>query len=447
MERILIVDDDTYICKLLVNFLKKQGYKTDAAYTGASALSLLKKKDYQLVISDFRLPDKDGFDILTQARELSPPPPVVIITAYEDLGTAIRLIRQGAYDYITKPLIPDEVMGLVREALRQERPKDSGLSFKKDFIRGNSRMFQEVLEHVSIVAPVDMNVIIQGETGSGKEYVARSIHYNSGRKEGPFIAVDCGALPKGLVNSELFGHVKGSFTGASYDKAGLFEQASGGTLFLDELSNLDTENQVKLLRVLQENKISRIGDPKSIQVDVRMVVASNEDLRQEVERNNLREDLYHRLNEFKIVVPPLREREDDVLLFARAFVERAAERFDKEVRGFDEDVGELLKSYTWPGNIRELKNVINRSVLLAKSNTITLMELPEEVRTMHAVEESGPGSPDLKKASMEAEKEAIVRALVRSNYNKSQAARILNIDRKTLYNKIKQFNISLIEPS
>ena len=303
MERILIVDDDTYICKLLLNFLKKQGYETDAAYTGASALSLLEKKDYQLIISDFRLPDKDGFDILYRAREKEPSPPVVIITAYEDLGTAIRLIRQGAYDYITKPLIPEEVMGLVREALQREQPKDSGPSFERDFIRGNSPEFQEVLDHVSIVAPVNMNVIIQGETGSGKEYVARSIHFNSRRKEGPFIAVDCGALPKGLVNSELFGHVKGSFTGATYDKEGLFEQASGGTLFLDELSNLDTENQVKLLRVLQENKITRIGDAKSIHVDVRLVVASNEDLRQEVERNNLREDLYHRLNEFKIMVP------------------------------------------------------------------------------------------------------------------------------------------------
>lgn len=447
MERILIVDDDTYICKLLLNFLKKQGYEADAAYTGASALSLLEKNDYQLVISDFRLPDKDGFDILYRAREKEPSPPVVIITAYEDLGTAIRLIRQGAYDYITKPLIPEEVMGLVREALRREQAKDSGPFFERDFIRGNSPGFQEVLDHVAIVAPVNMNVIIQGETGSGKEYVARSIHFNSRRKEGSFIAVDCGALPKGLVNSELFGHVKGSFTGATYDKAGLFEQATGGTLFLDELSNLDTENQVKLLRVLQENKITRVGDAKSIDVDVRLVVASNEDLRQEVERNNLREDLYHRLNEFKIMVPPLRERGEDILLYAREFIERAAGRFDKEVTGFDEDVRELLMSYPWPGNLRELKNVMNRSVLLSKSSTITLRELPEEVRTLHAVEHSDPGSLGLKKASREAEKEAIVRALVKSNYNKSQAARILNIDRKTLYNKIKQFNISLIEPS
>ena len=447
MERILIVDDDTYICKLLLNFLKKQGYEAEAAYSGASALSLLEKKDYQLIISDFRLPDKDGFDILSRAMEKTPPPPVVIITAYEDLGTAIRLIRQGAYDYITKPLIPEEVTGLVREVLQREQSKDSEPSFKRDFIQGNSTGFREVLEHVSIVAPVNMNVIIQGETGSGKEYVARSIHYNSRRKEGPFIAVDCGALPKGLVNSELFGHVKGSFTGATYDKVGLFEQASGGTLFLDELSNLDMDNQVKLLRVLQEDKITRVGDAKSIHVNVRLVVASNEDLHQEVERNNLREDLYHRLNEFKIMVPPLRERGEDILLFAREFVERAASRFNKDVTSFDTDVRELLMSYPWPGNIRELKNVMNRSVLLAKSSTITLRELPEEVRTLHGLEHSGPGSPDLKNASREAEKEAIIKALVRSNYNKSQAARILNIDRKTLYNKINKFNISLIEPS
>jgi two-component system response regulator HydG len=299
-----------------------------------------------------------------------------------------------------------------------------------------------------------MNVIIQGETGSGKEYVARSIHFNSHRKEGPFIAVDCGALPKGLVNSELFGHIKGAFTGASYDKAGLFEQAGGGTLFLDELSNLDTENQVKLLRVLQENKITRVGDTKSIRVDVRLVVASNEDLRQEVDRKNLREDLYHRLNEFKIAVPPLRSRDTDILVFAEAFIERAAERFGKQVNGFNDDVRELLMSYPWPGNVRELKNVINRSVLLAKSDTIGMMDLPDEVRTLQAVSQSKKnlekGTSEgmaLKEASIEAEKEAIIRALVRSNYNKSQAARMLNIDRKTLYNKIRKFHISLIEPS
>jgi len=446
MERILIVDDDTYICKLLLNFLKKKGYQADAAYTGASALSLLDEKDYQLVISDFRLPDKDGFDILYRAREKNPSPPVVIITAYEDLSTAIRLIRQGAYDYITKPLIPEEVMGLVREVLSSELPEESGPSFEKDFIRGNSPGFQEVMDHVSIVAPVDMNVIIQGETGSGKEYVARSIHFNSQRKEGPFIAVDCGALPKGLVNSELFGHVKGSFTGATYDKAGLFEQSSGGTLFLDELSNLDAENQIKLLRVLQESKITRVGDAKNIHVDVRLVVASNEDLRKEVESNNLREDLYHRLNEFKIMLPSLRERGDDIILFATEFLERAAKRFNKEVTGFDEDVRELLMGYHWPGNIRELKNVMNRSVLLAKSRTVSLREFPEEVRTQHALEKHAAGSTDLKGASREAEKEAIVRALVSSGYNKSQAARILNIDRKTLYNKIEKFNISLNKP-
>jgi two-component system response regulator HydG len=265
--------------------------------------------------------------------------------------------------------------------------------------------------------------------------------------------VDCGALPKGIVNSELFGHMKGSFTGAIYDKPGLFEQASGGTLFLDEISNLDVENQMKLLRVLQEKRITRIGDTKSISVDVRLLVASNEDLRQEVTKKNLREDLYHRLNEFKINVPPLRERGDDVLVYAKAFIARASRRFNKQVTDFNKEVRDILLNYPWPGNIRELKNVMTRSVLLAKSDEISLREIPEEVRTGQALfqyHESGSEShanhTNLKSVAEKAEREAIIRALVKSNYNKSSAARLLKIDRKTLYNKIKQLNISLIEP-
>jgi two-component system response regulator HydG len=247
--------------------------------------------------------------------------------------------------------------------------------------------------------------------------------------------------------------MKGSFTGAIYDKPGLFEQAGGGTLFLDEISNLDAENQMKLLRVLQEKKITRIGDTKSISVDVRLLVASNEDLRQEVAKKNLREDLYHRLNEFKIKVPPLRERGDDVLVYAKAFIARASRRFGKQVTGYNKEVRDILLNYPWPGNIRELKNVMTRSVLLAKANEISLREIPEEVRTGQALfqyHESGSenhaNNTNLKSVAEKAEREAIIRALVKSNYNKSSAARLLKIDRKTLYNKIKQLNISLIEP-
>jgi two-component system, NtrC family, response regulator HydG len=452
MQRILIIDDDTYICKLLENYLSRNGYLPEAVYTGSSALQKLKENTYNLVLCDFRLPDRDGFDILSRVKTTDSATPVIIMTAYKDLTTAVRLIKAGAYDYITKPLIPEEVLELIREAIEKSERRDTSVTFEQDFITGQSRKFEEILEHIRIVSPVDMTVVVEGETGSGKEFVARAIHFNSKRRSGAFVAVDCGALPKGIVNSELFGHIKGSFTGATYDKKGLFEQAHGGTLFLDEISNLDAENQMKLLRVLQEKTVTRIGDTRPIKVDIRLVVASNEDLVKEVEQSNMREDLYHRLNEFKILVPPLRERGEDVLVFASAFVDRAARRFEKDVSGYDQDVRQILLNYPWPGNIRELKNVMTRSVLLARGNTITLQDIPEEIKTRQALllnRDGGNGRArsdvKLKDAAGKAEKEAIIQALIKSNYNKSKAARLLRIDRKTLYNKIKQFNISLIE--
>ena len=452
MHRILIIDDDTYICKLLDNYLSRNGYQAESVYTGSSAIQKLKENTYNLVLCDYRLPDRDGFDILTRVKTTDPATPVIIMTAYKDLSTAVRLIKAGAYDYITKPLIPEEVLELIREAIEKAEQRDTTFTFEKDFITGKSPKFQEILDHIRIVSPVDMTVVIEGETGSGKEYVARAIHFNSKRRKGAFVAVDCGALPKGIVNSELFGHIKGSFTGATYDKKGLFEQASGGTLFLDEISNLDAENQMKLLRVLQEKTVTRIGDTRPIKVDVRLVVASNEDLIKAVEQSNMREDLYHRLNEFKIIVPPLRERGEDVLVYAEAFINRAAKRFEKALEGYDQDVRQILLNYPWPGNIRELRNVMTRSVLLARGTGITLQDIPEEVKTRQALLQNrdggnGHGRTDvkLKDAAGKAEKEAIIQALIKSNYNKSKAARLLKIDRKTLYNKIKQFNISLIE--
>jgi two-component system response regulator HydG len=450
MKRILIIDDDSYICKLLENYLGKNGYIAETALTAGKAITKLNNSDFDLVLSDYRLPDKDGFYILNQVKSKNPSIPVIIMTAYEEIGTAIKLIKSGAYDYITKPLIPEEVLGLLKEAMTREIIQQNSVSFQQDFIPGRSPKFKEILDHIRIVSPVNMTVIVQGETGSGKEHLARAIHFNSKRKNGPFVAVDCGALPKGVVNSELFGHVKGSFTGATYDKKGLFEQADGGTLFLDEISNLDVENQMKLLRVLQEKTITRVGDVRNIKVDVRLIVASNEDLLKEAEKKNIRDDLYHRLNEFKIIVPPLRERKEDILIFADAFLKRAGVRFNKSVTGYSDEVKKILLEYQWPGNIRELRNVIFRAALLSKTPLITMEEIPEEVKTRRALHqnisshaEKGRQEMDLKDAATLAEKQTIIQALVRSNYNKSQAARLLNIDRKTLYNKIKHLNISL----
>lgn len=450
MQRILVIDDDTYTCKLIVAYLNKRGYDSDSAYTGISAIKLMDEHDYDLILSDYRLPDRDGFDILQHAKKKHLTTPVIIMTAYENLTTAIKLIKSGAFDYITKPLIPEELFELIQTATHHQEERSKNVAFERDFIQGKSKKFREILEYIRIVSPVNMSVIIQGETGSGKEYVARAIHMNSKRKEGPFIAVDCGALPKGLVNSELFGHIKGSFTGAIHDKKGLFEQANGGTLFLDEIGNLDAANQMKLLRVLQEKTITRIGDTRSVKVDVRIIVASNEDLLLEMEKNRLREDLYHRLNEFKIEVPPLRLRGEDVLEFTDAFLKRAALRFGKPVKEYDEKVKDILMNYSWPGNLRELKNVITRAVLLSTSTLITLKEIPDEIKTRQALQRHmepntnpNPSEVNLKDAASMAEKEAIIEALVKSNYNKSQAARYLKIDRKTLYNKIKQYRISL----
>ena len=451
MLRILLIDDDTYICKLLNNYLNKNGYHSDTAFTGIAAIKKIDDNQYDLVISDYRLPDRNGFDILNHVKKKDPGIPVIIMTAYKDLTTAVGLIKSGAFDYITKPIIHEELLELIKEATVQKKEVNTPqIDFQQDFIRGKSKKYKEILEHVRIVSPVNLSVIIEGETGSGKEFIARAIHFNSKRKDGPFIAVDCGALPKGLVNSELFGHIKGSFTGAIYDKKGLFEQANGGTLFLDEIGNLDAENQMKLLRVLQEKTLTRIGDTKSLKVDVRLIVATNVDMLVEMENGKIREDLYHRLNEFKITVPPLRFRGEDVLVYADEFLSRAALRFDKKVRGYDEEVRDMLLEYSWPGNIRELKNVITRAVLLSGTQHITLNEIPDEIKTNQILQQNmdkpagnSPFETNLKDAASSAEKEAIIQALVKTNYNKSQAARYLKIDRKTLYNKIKQYNISL----
>jgi len=450
MHRILVIDDDTYICKLLTNYLKKHAYDADSAFSGVEALKMIDHNSYELVISDYRLPDRDGFDILRHVKEKDPGIPVIIMTAYKDLTTAVRLIKSGAFDYITKPLIHEELLELIKEATVPKEAHVPQVNFQEDFIRGRSKKFKEILEHVRIVSPVNMSVIIEGETGSGKEYIARAIHHNSQRKDGPFIAVDCGALPKGLVNSELFGHIKGAFTGATYDKKGLFEQANGGTLFLDEIGNLEAENQMKLLRVLQEKTLTRVGDTKKMKVDVRLIVATNVDMLVEMKNGKIREDLYHRLNEFKIAVPPLRSRGEDILVYADAFLNRAAIRFDKQVNGYDQAVRTMLLEYSWPGNIRELKNVITRAVLLSETEQITLKEFPDEIKTTQEIQRNintpvgaGTSETNLKDAASSAEKEAIIQALVKTNYNKSQAARHLKIDRKTLYNKIKQYNISL----
>lgn len=449
MARILIIDDDIFICKAIQKQLVNKGFRTEIAFSGNAGLTLLKEKAFSLVLCDFRLPDKDGLEMLREVKKMDPRIPVVIITAYADVRMAVKLMKQGAYDYLTKPLQHEEIVSLAKQ-LTSAVKKDGSSGVSEDFLVGENPGFKQAVKFAEKVAPTGMSVLIEGETGTGKEYVARYIHRNSSRKNKPFVAVDCGAIPKELAGSELFGHVKGSFTGAVGDKTGVFQQADGGTLFLDEIGNLSYSVQVQLLRTLQEKMVTRIGENKPVKVDVRVITATNETLTQQVEENNFREDLLHRINEFKIVLPPLRKRPEDILFFADHFRKLANEELEQQVKRFSDDVREIFFRYEWPGNMREMKNVVKRAVLLSSGETLTTGALPEEIVQFSSVQTfSGEGIKEnkpeqtLKKLTSGAEKEIIIKAIEAAGYNKSKAARTLKIDRKTLYNKIRQYGIDI----
>lgn len=455
-KKILIVDDDQDIRLLLDKFFSKKGYKTNTASDGTTAIDILKNDKYDLVLCDFKLPDLNGLELIQKIKVINPEAAMLVITGYSDVKVAVKAIKLGAYDYVTKPLYPDEILITVENALeskkKQKQTAKAAPKQKKRFIIGDSPQAQQMMKHIKLIAPTDMSVIIQGETGTGKEFVANEIHNNSKRRSNPFVAIDCGALPKDLAGSELFGHVKGAFTGALNDKEGSFESANGGTLFLDEIGNLSYDNQVKLLRVIQERKIKKIGGTKDIPIDVRLIVATNENLADAVQEGNFREDLYHRFNEFKIHLSPLRERKSDIKVFARFFLENANSELGKNVKDFEPEVLNRMKAYYWHGNLRELYNVVKRAVLLAQTDMITLDCLPEEIKSpvyfaqkdMEAPQEkTNTDSSNLKSVSKIAERDAIISVLEKTGYNKTKAADVLKIDRKTLYNKMKSYNIDL----
>ena len=451
MNRVLIVDDDQDIRLLLDRFLSKNNFTTKTAATGEEASQLLREQNFDLVVCDFKLPDLNGLELIQRIKILRPQAAIIVITGYSDVKVAVKAIKLGAYDYVTKPLYPDEILLTIKQAIKSgAKPKEptKAPAEQNGFIIGESPQSKQVMKHVKLIAPTDMSVIIQGETGTGKEFVANEIHRHSQRKDKPFVAIDCGALPKELAGSELFGHVRGAFTGAISDKTGSFESADGGTLFLDEIGNLSYENQVKLLRVIQERKIKQIGSTKDIPIDVRVIVATNENLAEAVKQGEFREDLYHRFNEFKINLAPIRERKTDVRVFAQHFLKTANRDLNKQVQGFDEAVMEKMKNYYWHGNLRELHNVVKRSVLLTQGDTVTLDALPEEIKSPRYFEEPTADTPpnepaNLKAVSKIAERDAIISVLEKTGYNKSKAANVLNIDRKTLYNKMKSYNIDL----
>ncbi|RYU94143.1 sigma-54-dependent transcriptional regulator [Emticicia agri] len=476
MQRILVIDDDTDICLLLRRFLSKNGYEVAIAQNGQTGLSLLEDFSPDLVMTDFRLGDLDGGQILRKIKERFPEVPVLIITGYSDIKIAIDVMKQGAFDYITKPLFPDEILLTIKKALSGEKPdgsmqttaeKENGATKStnkstrskpdSNYIFGNGPESKNLYRQIDLVAPTNYSVIIYGESGSGKESIAQEIHKRSKRANGPFIAMDCGAISKELAASEMFGHEKGSFTGALNQKIGHFEMANGGTLFLDEVANLPYDVQVALLRVVQERKLRRIGGNKEISVDVRILVASNERLMESCRKGKFREDLYHRFNEFSLDVPPLRDRKADILEFAQFFLETTNAELGKDIKGFDEDVKAAFLSYPWYGNLREMRNVVKRSTLLSDGDYIESKSLPFEIinysrllfsePTQPVISEDivpkqeEPAKPNLKSAALDAEYEMILQVLKQVNYNKSKAAQVLSIDRKTLYNKMKSYNL------
>jgi two-component system response regulator HydG len=464
MPSILVIDDDRDICLVLSKFLSKSNYLVNTAFNGAEGLHQLRSHDYDLILCDYKLPDVTGIELLQRIKILNTNVAIIIITGYSDVKTAVEAFRYGAIDYITKPLYPDELLVTIKEAIAKNKSRffdyaehqEAGSTVRKvkpydlpstaDFVVGTSKESKAIQQQIELIAPSDMSVIISGETGTGKEFVAQSIHKFSKRNTKPFIAIDCGALPKELAGSELFGHIKGSFTGAVADKQGSFEVADGGTIFLDEIGNLSYENQIKLLRVIQERKIKRIGATKDISIDVRIITATNENLINAVKEGRLRDDLYHRLNEFKITLVPLRERKDDIIFFADHFLKKANQSLSKNVKAISQEAQRYLISYYWHGNLRELNNVIRRAVLLATTDMVEPDNLPLEIMESRSPQPANGVVHEnvglLKSIAWSAERQAIVDVLEKVNYNKSKAAVLLNIDRKTLYNKLKLYNIA-----
>ena len=499
MSKILVIDDDVDMCLLLKRFLTKNGYEVAMSHNGKKALEYLENEEPDLVLCDFRLEDFDGKELLIKIKERYPHTPVIIVTGYSDIKIAVDVMKLGAYDYVTKPLFPDEILLSIKTALQkapmagepakvimpqpteQKNNPQTHTITSGQYIFSDSAEFIHILKQIDLVSPTNYSIIIYGESGSGKEAIAQEIHKRSKRSDMPFVAIDCGALSKELAGSELFGHEKGSFTGALNQKVGSFEIANGGTIFLDEVANLSYDVQVALLRVVQERKMRRIGGNKDIELDVRIIIASNERLLDSARKGKFREDLYHRFNEFSIEVPPLRERKYDLLIFAKHFLKITNTELGKHIKGFTPEVENIFKTYVWPGNLRELKNVVKRATLLADTEFITPTVLPFEITNFtklqfnESSEENSfasrsnysepatvtsngnymPGSSavaepvftknleinehSLKGASIDAEYEMIVEALRKANYNKSKAAKILNVDRKTLYNKMKQY--------
>jgi two-component system response regulator AtoC len=448
---ILIIDDEENLRHMLSAMLSRQGYRPDTAINGAEGLRKLREKVYDFVLCDIRMPEMDGKDFLTRALEDRVPSPIIMMSAYGSVDTAVECMKMGAYDFISKPFKKDEIVMVLRKAEERERLKSENISLR-EVVSGNEGFcgiisrnpaMVEIFAQIRKVTDLKTSVLVLGESGTGKELVARAIHSSGVRSKKPFVAVNCGAIPENLLESELFGHVRGAFTDASGDKTGLFEQADGGTLFLDEIGEMPLALQVKLLRVLQEEEIRRVGASVSRKINVRVVSATSRDLEADARAGRFREDLYFRLNVFSITLPPLRERIEDIPLLVEHIVLKCAAGSDSAAVRLAPDAMRLLLGYGWPGNIRELENVIERGMILCDGSSINAACLPPALNA-----DTGPSEPcrtgedlSIKKAEDAIERDLIRKALARTNGNRTQAAKILEISHRSLLYKLKEFGI------
>lgn len=446
-EKILIVDDNQMLRFTLTELLEESGFESKAVGDGSTALDEIKNKSYGLVILDLRLPGMSGLEILRKIKEINKSLPVIMLTAFGEIKTAVEAMKQGAHDFITKPFDNDAMIRTINKTLElnylnQEvnlLRKKLDEKYRSGNVIGNSEVMKKVIEQVNIIAPTKLSVLIEGESGTGKEVIACLIHSISDRKDKPFIAVDCGSIPESLVESELFGHEKGAFTDAKNAKEGKFELADEGTIFLDEITNLSESNQIKLLRVLQERKVTRLGAKKSINLDIRIIAATNIKLSEAVNNQKFRQDLYYRLNEFNLELPPLRERKEDISLFVEHFIIDTNTELNKNVKGVSEKVMEKLISHSWHGNVRELRNVIRRSVLLSKGEIINSIDIPDDIKFNS--QETFSNSTSISEIKNDLEKDLILKAIHEANGNKTKAAKILNMNERTFYRKIKNLGI------
>ncbi|MGQ9645234.1 MAG: sigma-54-dependent transcriptional regulator [Thermodesulfobacteriota bacterium] len=451
-KRVLIVDDEENFRHMLSVILKKEGYDVEAASNGEEALEKLTLSPYDQVLCDIRMPKMDGLDFLNEARKAGVDSTIIMMSAYGTVDIAIEAIKLGAYDYISKPFKPDEIILTLKKAEERERLRRENERLRKEVkkeysfenIISKNRQMQKIFEVITKVAQYKSTILITGESGTGKELVARALHYNSDRAQSPFVAVNCGAIPENLLESELFGHAKGAFTDAIRTKKGLFEEADGGTLFLDEIGELPPQLQVKLLRVLQEGEIRRIGESKPIQVDVRIVAATVKDLVKEVNEGRFRDDLFYRLNVLPIHIPPLRERKEDIPLLTAHFIKKYGEAMGKDVVGIDSKALEALMNYKWYGNVRELENTIERAIVLADRENIEIENLPLEIQNFQeevSLEPLAEEEYSIKKSSRFLEMNLIKKALKKTKGNHTHAAKLLEISHRALLYKIKEYGI------